>query len=291
MKNILRRTMLFIPGNNPGMIQNAGILGSDTIILDLEDAVSVSEKDSARLLVKEALRNVDFYDTEMLVRINPLSSGFGLEDVNIIARMKPDAILVPKATENDIVEIDKILTKIESEEGFPNCDIKIVALIESAYGLENIHSIIESSPRINGVLLGGEDLTADLGIVRTKDGNEISYARSKVATACRVHKISSIDTPFSDVNDMEGLKKDTYVCKSVGFTGKAAINPRQIDIIHEVLSPSEREINDSKKIIKAAEEAEIKGLGVFSLDGKMIDAPIITRAKDLLEKARRAGLL
>lgn len=290
MKNLLRRTMLFIPGNNPGMIQNAGILGADSVILDLEDAVSVSEKDSARILVTEALRSVDFYNTEILVRINPLSTGFGVDDINAIARVKPDAILVPKANETDIEIIDEMLNKIESEEGFKSGDIKIVALIETAYGLENIHSIIGKSNRIVGVLLGGEDLTADLGIVRTKEGNEIGYARSKVATACRVHKIASIDTPFSDVNDMDGLRKDTLMCKSIGFTGKAAINPRQVDIIHEVLSPSEKEINDAKKIIKAAAEAETKGLGVFSLDGKMVDAPIITRAKDVVEKAKLSEL-
>lgn len=289
--NRLRRTMLFIPGNNPGMLQNAGILGADSIILDLEDAVSITEKDSARILVKNALRSVDFYGCEVLVRINPLSTGFGVEDVEIIAREKPDAILVPKATEEDIQIIDEMLGRIEVEESLESGVIKIVALIESAYGVENIHSILGKSSRIIGVLLGGEDLTADLGIKRTKAGDEIRYARSKVATACRACKIVSIDTPFSDVNDMEGLREDVFLAKSIGMTGKAAINPRQVDIIHDVFAPSELEIMDAHRVIKAAEEAETKGLGVFSLDGKMVDAPIIARAKDVLAKAKLTGLI
>ena len=289
--NRLRRTMLFIPGNNPGMLQNAGILGADSIILDLEDAVSITEKDSARILVKNALRSVDFYGCEVLVRINPLSTGFGVEDVEIIAREKPDAILVPKATEEDIQIIDEMLGRIEVEESLESGVIKIVALIETAYGVENIHSILGKSSRIIGVLLGGEDLTADLGIKRTKEGDEIRYARSKVATACRANKIVSIDTPFSDVNDMEGLREDVLLAKSIGMTGKAAINPRQVDIIHDVFAPSAQEVMDAHRVIKAAEEAENKGLGVFSLDGKMVDAPIIARAKDVLAKAKLTGLI
>lgn len=282
---------MFIPGNNPGMLQNAGVLGADSIILDLEDAVSFNEKDAARILVKSALQTVNFYDSEVLVRINPLSTGFGVEDINTVARVKPDAILVPKATEEDIIKIDEMLFHIEAEEGFENGEIKIVALIETAYGVENIHSILGKSRRIIGALLGGEDLTADLGIKRTRDGDEIRYARSKVATACRAYKIVSIDTPFADVNDMEGLRKDTLQAKSIGLTGKAAINPRQVDIIHDVFAPSELEISDAKRVISAAEDAKDKGLGVFSLDGKMVDAPIIARAKDILAKAALAGLI
>ncbi len=283
--------MLFIPGNNPGMLQNAGILGADSIILDLEDAVSISEKDSARILVKNALKSVDFYGTEVLVRINPLSTGFGAMDIDTVARVKPDALLVPKATEEDITEIDEMLFRIETEEGFENGSIKLVALIETAYGVENVHSILGKNKRIIGALLGGEDLTADLGIKRTKDGDEIRYARSKVATACRAYRIASIDTPFADVSDMEGLRKDTLLAKSIGLTGKAAINPRQVDIIHDVFAPSEEEIKDAERVLQAAVEAEAQGLGVFSLDGKMVDAPIISRARDVLEKARLAGLI
>lgn len=287
----LRRTMLFMPGNNPSMLQSAGILGADSIILDLEDAVSITEKDAARILVRNAIKDVDFYDTEVVARINPLSSGFGLKDAEEIGRVKPDALMVTKATEEDVSTVCEILTKIEIEEGFEAGSIKIFPLIETAYGLENIHSIIKASPRVIGILLGAEDLTADLGIKRTREGEEIFYARSKVAAACRAHKIDAIDTPFADMNDCKGFAKDIHTSKSLGMTGKAAINPRQVDTIHEVFAPSEEEIDYAQRVIRAMEEAQKDGKGVFSLDGKMVDAPIIARAENVMKKAKLAGLI
>lgn len=287
----LRRTMLFMPGNNPSMLQSAGILGADSVILDLEDAVSITEKDSARILVRNAIKDINFYDTEVVVRINPLSSGFGLEDIEEISRVKPDALMVAKATEEDISTVCQTLKKIEAEEGFEEGSIKLFPLIETAYGIENIHSIIESSPRVIGILLGAEDLTADLGIKRTRDGEEIFYARSKVATACRKYKIAAIDTPFADMDDIEGFKKDIQRAKSLGLTGKAAINPRQVDTIHEIYAPSAEEIKHAQRVMKATEEAKQEGKGVFSLDGKMVDAPIIARAEDIIKNARLAGLI
>ena len=287
----LRRTMLFMPGNNPSMLQSAGILGADSVILDLEDAVSITEKDSARILVRNAIKNINFYDTEVVVRINPLSSGFGIKDIEEVARVKPDALMVAKATEEDISTVCGMLEKIEEEEGFEKGSIKLFPLIETAYGIENISSIIASSYRVIGVLLGAEDLTADLGIKRTREGEEIFYARNKVASVCRAYKISAIDTPFADMDDIEGFKKDIGKAKSLGLTGKAAINPRQIDTIHEIFAPSLEEIDYAKRVMKATEEAKKEGIGVFSLDGKMVDAPIIARAEDILKNARLAGLL
>jgi len=287
----LRRTMLFMPGNNPSMLQSAGILGADSVILDLEDAVSITEKDSARILVKNAIKCINFNDTEVVVRINPLSSGFGLGDIEEIARVKPDALMVAKATEEDITTVCKTLDKIEAEEGFEKGSIKLFPLIETAYGIENISSIIQSSPRVIGILLGAEDLTADLGIKRTREGEEIFYARNKVASVCRAHKIAAIDTPFADMTDCEGFEKDIQRAKSLGLTGKAAINPRQVDTIHDIFAPSEAEIDYAKRVMKATEEAKKEGIGVFSLDGKMVDAPIIARAEDILKNARLAGLI
>lgn len=287
----LRRTMLFMPGNNPSMIQSAGILGADSIILDLEDAVSIAEKDAARILVRNAIKNVDFYDTEVVVRINPLSSGFGIEDIKEIGRVKPDALMVTKATEEDVRKACEILTKIEAEEGFEAGIIKLFPLVETAHGLETIHSIIKASSRVIGILLGAEDLTADFGIKRTKEGEEIFYARSKVAAACRAHKIDAIDTPFADMNDCEGFARDIQTAKSLGMTGKAAINPRQVDRIHDIFAPSKEEINYAQRVILAMEEAKKEGKGVFSLDGKMVDAPIISRAENVLKKARLAGIV
>ncbi|AOY74937.1 HpcH/HpaI aldolase/citrate lyase family protein [Clostridium formicaceticum] len=287
----LRRTMLFMPGNNPSMLQSAGILGADSIILDLEDAVSITEKDAARILVRNAIKHVDFHGTEVVVRINPLSSGFGLKDAEEIGRVKPDALMVTKATEEDVKAVCETLAKIEAEEGFETGSIKIFPLIETAYGLENIHSIIEASDRVIGILLGAEDLTADLGIKRTREGEEIFYARSKVAAACRAHKVDAIDTPFADMNDCQGFAKDIHTSKSLGMTGKAAINPRQVDTIHEIFAPSEEEISYAQRVIHAMEEAQKEGKGVFSLDGKMVDAPIIARAENVMKKAKLAGLV
>lgn len=287
----LRRTMLFMPGNNPGMLQNAAIMGADSIILDLEDAVSLTEKDSARILVREAIKTMDYSDVEVVVRINPLDTEFGPEDLDVIARVKPDTIMVPKANEESIKKADEILTKIEEEMGFPKGGINLVALVETAYGLETVYEVIRASSRVNGVLLGGEDLTADLEIKRTKEGEEIFYARNRIATACKACRIHAIDTPFTDTNDMEGLRKDTAKAKSLGMTGKSSINPRQIDTIHEVYAPREEEIIHAQRVLKAMEEAKKEGKGVFSLDGKMVDAPIINRAKKTVSLAKTLGLI
>lgn len=290
MVKSLRRTMLFMPGNNPGMLQNAAILGADSIILDLEDAVSLTEKDSARILVREAIKFMDYSKVEVVVRVNPLDNEFGPEDIETIARVKPDTIMVPKADEEEIKLADEMITKIEKEEGFKEGVIKLMPLVETAFGLENVYNIIRASERVTGILLGGEDLTSDLGIKRTKEGSEIFYARNKIATACRALKVDAIDTPFTDTNDYEGLKADTQRAKSLGMTGKAVINPRQIDTIHSVFAPNEAEIKHAVRVLEAMEEARKEGKGVFSLDGKMVDAPIINRARTTVGLAKLLGL-
>ncbi|MEG1256693.1 aldolase/citrate lyase family protein [Clostridium sp.] len=287
----LRRTMLFMPGNNPGMLQDASILGADSVILDLEDAVSLTEKDSARILVREAIKNVDYSGVEVVVRINPLTTEFSKEDIDVIGRVKPDALMIPKATEEELIEISSILDEIEAEEGFENKSIKLVPIVESAYGVENVYSIIKSSDRVVAVLLGAEDLTSDLGIKRTKEGNEILYARNRVAIACKAMRVDSIDTPFTDTNDFVGLEKDIFLAKSLGMTGKASINPRQIDTIHDVYAPTKEEILHAQRVLDAMEEAEREGKGVFSLDGKMVDAPVINRAKTTVDLSKKLGLI
>lgn len=287
----LRRTMLFMPGNNPGMLQNAPILGADSVILDLEDAVSLTEKNSARILVKEAIKVIDYSQVELVVRVNPLDTEYGIKDIDVISRVKPDSLMIPKATEEQLIYIDDILNKIENEEGYEKESIKLIPIIETAYGLENVYNIINSSKRVVASLLGAEDLTSDFGIKRTKDSDEIFYARNRISTACRAARVDAIDTPFIDTDDYEGLTKDTLKAKSIGFTGKASINPRQIDIIHSALAPTEHEIKHALRILYAKDQAEEKGLGVFSLDGKMVDAPIINRAITTVELSKLLGLI
>lgn len=280
MKRI-RRTLLFIPGDNPGMIQNAGIFGADSVVFDLEDAVSISEKDSARILVRNALKEVNFYNTETIVRINSIDSIYGREDIQSIIKSNPMGFMIPKASVENIIEVSKLIG---------NQDINIFPIIESAYGLVNISNIINSSDKICAILFGAEDFTADMGIERTKEGNEIFYARNRIATACKAFGIDAIDTPYIDISDEEGLFMDTGVGKSFGMTGKAAINPRQIDIINEVFMPSNEEIEEALKIIEISDKAIKKGKGVLTIDGKMIDAPIIARAENILKIAKLANL-
>jgi len=287
----LRRSMLFMPGNNPGMLQTAPIFGADSVILDLEDAVAITEKDSARILIREALKSNDYAGVEVVIRINPMSTPFAHDDIDAMARLKPDAILLPKATPEDMKELDEILDRIEKEEGMEPGTIKVHALVETAYGVETVYETIKVSSRCEAVLLGGEDLAADLAVKRSKDSEELFYARTKIVNACKALKIASVDTPFTDTNDYEGLRADTEKAKKLGFSGKLSINPRQIDTIHEVYSPTEAEIHHARRVMYAKEEAEKEGLGVFSLDGKMVDLPIINRAQHTLDVAKLIGLI
>lgn len=288
---VLRRTMLFIPGNNPGMLQNAGVLGADSIILDLEDAVSLTEKDSARILVGKAIETVDFGASEIVVRINPLTTAYGLKDLEAMAAVKPHAILLPKADEEQIKQASETLNRLEKEHNIPTGSIKLIPLIESAFGLESIEAVIKASSRNVGILFGGEDYTADMGVRRTFEGEEIAYARNRVAVACKAFGIDAIDTPFTDVDNFEGLRLDTLKARNLGFTGKAAINPRQVEPIHSAYAPELAEIRHALRVLEAMETAEKEGKGVFSLDGKMVDAPIINRARQTVELAKLLGMI
>ncbi|SMP60486.1 HpcH/HpaI aldolase/citrate lyase family protein [Anoxynatronum buryatiense] len=286
----LRRSMLFVPGNHPGMIQNADIYGSDSIIFDLEDAVSLQEKDSARLLVKHALRKIDFGETERVVRINPLDTGCGTQDLKMMVAAGPDALMIPKATARRLIEADLMVGEIEAALGGNRQPLAFIPIIESAVAVEEINELLKASSRIVAALLGGEDLTADLGIQRTKAGDELLYARSRVAMACCACGVDAIDTPYADTMDDEGLAKDTAKGKTVGFTGKAAIHPLQIEVIHRVYAPSEAEIHEARQIIRAMKQAEREGKGAVAVDGRMVDAPIILRAEKLLQQAKAMGV-
>lgn len=287
----LRRTMLFVPGNNPGMIQSATVLGADCVILDLEDAVSLSEKDSARRLVTKALRSWSFKTTEVTVRINPITTVYGPLDLEAMLEVQPDILLIPKAEVASIREVESRISAFEAARGGEAVRTKLFALIESAAGVECVHEILESSPRLEGVLFGGEDYTSDMGIARTMGGMEIEYARNKVAVACKVHGVDAVDTPFTDVDNHEGLLADTRKAKAMGFTGKAAINPRQVGIIHKGFAPDPVEVRYALRVLEAMEEAEAEGKGVFSLDGKMVDAPIIQRARQMVALAEKLGMV
>lgn len=289
--NRLRRTMLYVPGNNPGMIKDAHIYGSDSIMLDLEDSVSLREKDAARFLVYNALTTIDYEGVETVVRINGLDTPFGCEDLQAIVRAKPDIIRLPKTEKSeDIEKIDEMISQIESEAGIQKGTVKIMAAIESALGIINAYSIAKASPRLVGIAIGAEDFVTDLKTTRSIGGVELLTARSQILMAARAAGISAIDTVFSDVNDEEGFINEVKLVKQLGFDGKSVINPRQIEPVHKIYTPNQEEIEKSIRVLQAIKEAEKRGSGVISLDGKMIDKPIVERAKRVIELASAVGV-
>ena len=287
----MRRSMLFLPGNTPNMIINGDALGADCIILDLEDAVSPDEKDSARLLVRSAMKNMGFRGVEITVRINSIDTEYWRDDLEAIIPLKPDFIMPPKSgCAEDIKKIDAYITGIEEKCGMDKGGVKLIPLIETALGVENAFNIATASKRVAALFLGGEDLTADLRCKRTKSGNEINYARTRLVCAARAAGIDVYDTPFTDVNDDEGIIADVEYAKSLGFSGKAAIAPRHVRAINDVFSPSIKDIRYAQDVFEAIRLGKEQGKGAVSLRGKMIDKPIVERARQTLEAAKQLGL-
>lgn len=287
----LRRTMLYVPGNNPGMIRDAHIYGSDSIMFDLEDSVALTEKDAARILVYNALLNIDYQTKEKVVRVNPLNTPFGREDFEAIVRARPDVIRLPKTElADDVIEAERLIEKIEEQSGIEKGSIKLMAAIESALGIINAYSIAVSSERLIGIAIGAEDLVTDLKTKRYDDGMELLFARSQVLFAARAAGIAALDTVYSDVNNEAGFRSEVELIKKLGFDGKSIINPRQIGPVHEIFTPTQKEIDYSLKVIQAISEAQERKSGVISLNGKMIDKPIVDRAKRVLNLAEAAGI-
>ena len=287
----LRRTMMFVPGNNPSMVKDAHIYGPDSIMFDLEDSVSLNEKDAARFLVYNALKSIDYEGVETVVRINGLDSPYGMEDLEAIVRAQPDVIRLPKTeSAQDVIDVEKEIERIEKEAGIPVGKTKMMAAIESAFGVFNAYEIATSSKRLMGIALGAEDYVTNLKTTRSPEGIELLAARSQIVLAARATGIYAFDTVYSDVNNEEGFRNEVKLIKQLGFDGKSVINPRQIGVVNEIYTPSEKEIEKSIRVIRAAEEAEKKGSGVVSLNGKMIDKPIIERAQRVLMLAEAAGI-
>lgn len=286
----LRRTMMYIPGNNPGMIKDGHIYGADSIMFDLEDSVSINEKDAARFLVYNALKTIDYEGVETVVRINGLDT-CGLEDLEAIVRAQPDVIRLPKTeSAQDIIDVENEIARIEKEAGIPVGKTKMMAAVEGAKGVLNAREIATASKRLMGIAIGAEDYVTDLKTTRSPEGIELLFGRSQIILAARAAGIYAFDTVYSDVNNEEGFANEVKLIKQLGFDGKSVINPRQIGPVHEIYTPSEKEINKSIRVINAAEEAKKRGSGVVSLDGKMIDKPIIERAQRALMLAEAAGV-
>ncbi|MBE6642031.1 MAG: CoA ester lyase [Ruminococcaceae bacterium] len=286
----MRRSLLFLPGNNPNMLINAGYLGSDAVIFDLEDAVSPAEKDAARILVRNTMKYMEL-DCEKIVRINSVDTSFWQADLDTILPQCPDLILLPKVgLASDVLTVASYMEEVERKLGLEVGKVGIMPLIETALGVENAFSIASASPRVKALFLGAEDLTADIQCKRTKEGREIEYARTRLVVAARAAGVDVYDTPFTDVNDDEGIVVDAQLAKSLGFTGKASISPRHVEVINDVFSPTLAEIEYAYDVIEAIETAKKQGKGAISLRGKMIDAPIVARAERTIAMAKALGM-
>jgi len=284
-----RRSRLYLPGNEPKFFINAGLHNPDAIILDLEDSVAPAEKDAARLIVRNALRSVNFYDAERMVRINQLPAG--LDDLKYIVPHNVNLILIPKCeSAEQIHQVDEEIARLKKQFKVKN-DIFLMPIVESALSVIKAYEIANSSKNLCALSIGLEDYTADIGTQRTNEGKESFFARSMVVNAAKAAGVQAIDTVFSDVNDMEGLRQSVLEAKALGFEGKGCIHPRQVKVVHEAFAPTSTEIDKAKKIVLAYENAKQKGLGVVSLGSKMIDAPVVKRALRTIDLALQNNLL
>ncbi len=271
----MSRSYLFIPGNTPSMLQNLDVFESDAVIIDFEDSVVSFDKDAARILVSNYVKQYQPKDIDIYIRINDATSTFFLEDINATKDLPIKGYVLPKALPEDIDEIAKLTNK------------DIIAIIECPMAVLRMEDTVKHK-QVKGLLLGAEDLTKDLNISRTLEGSEILYVRSKLILTCAAYNKESIDTPWVDKDNLEGLKQDSEYARGLGFTSKSAIHPNHVDIINTAFSPSEKAILEAKRIVKKAEN---NTRGAFSLDGKMIDLPIIEKAKKTLAQAKKYNLL
>jgi len=278
----LRRSRIYLPGNRPRMIQKGPGLGADAVILDLEDSVSPEQKDAARFLVTRAIETVNFGQSEVMVRINPISNG-GLVDLSVVLEAGPDSVVVPKCeSKEDVLVVEDAINKVN-----PKKPVAILPMIETARGILSAFEIASASSMIDAITFGGEDFTQDIGATRTKAGKEIFWGRSLVVIAAKAAGVQALDTVFSDTKDEEGLRRDTIEIKEMGFDGRAAIHPAQIEVIHECFTPTEQEMQHAANVLFAAELARHEGSGVAVVRGKMVDKPIIERAEKMIRFAER----
>jgi citrate lyase subunit beta / citryl-CoA lyase len=288
-KDRYRRSRLYLPGNTPKFMLNAGIHKPDGIILDLEDSVAPAKKQEARLLVRNALRQVNFYGAERMVRINQLPEG--LDDLDSVVPHHVNVILIPKCETGD--QIKRVEEKIAAISQEKSCDasVYLMPIIESASGVVNAYQIASASEQVVALAIGLEDYTADLGTQRTREGCETLFARSQLVNAARAAGIQPIDSVFSDTSDMDALRQTVRESKALGFDGMGCIHPRQISVIHETFAPTSEEIERAQRIVQAFQEAEAQGLGAVSLGSKMIDPPVVKRAQRTIDLAIKAGKL
>jgi citrate lyase subunit beta/citryl-CoA lyase len=284
-----RRSRLYLPGNEPKFFVNAGLHRPDAVILDLEDSVHPSEKDAARLVVRNALRCVDFGDAERMVRINQVPAGF--DDLEAVVPEAPHVVLVPKAERTeDIRAVHERILDIQRRVGL-DTPIWLMPILETALGVEHAFAIAMAADTVVALTVGLEDYTADLGATKTMEGSESLYARMRLVNAAKAARVQAIDSVFGDVGDEEGLAAWARRSRALGFEGMGCIHPRQIGPIHDAFAPSTEEIEKALRVVAAFDEAQAKGLSVVSLGTRMIDPPVVRRAQRVVAAARQAGLI
>lgn len=292
IKERLRRTMMFVPGNNPAMVKDAGIYGADSIMFDLEDAVSMAEKDAARDLVYEALQTQDYGDAELVVRVNGQDTPYYANDVRAMVKAGIDVVRLPKAEDAEMVKkLDADITAAEKEFGREEGSTMLMAAIESAKGVINAYQIASASDRMMGIALSAEDYTTDMKTHRYPDGAELEFARNMVLHAARAAGVAAFDTVFTNMNDTEGFYRETEYIHQLGFDGKSLVNPRQIPMVNKVYEPTKKEIENAKNVENAIKEAKLKGSGVISMNGQMVDRPVVLRAERVMCLAKASNLI
>ena len=292
MEKRARRTMLFAPANNPKMLVTAHLYGADCVLFDLEDAVKYADKDAARDLLAEALKTVDYGDTEIFARINPLSTEFGRDDVKILvpAGLRKMRLAMCETPEQ-VKELDELLTEVEKEYEIENGACKIQCSLETPLAVMNAVSIATASPRVTSISFGAEDFTRTMGAERTKEGKELFVARTMVVMAAAIAGVDAIDTVWSDLDDEEGFKAEVKTSMNLGFAGKSCIHPSQIKIVHKIFTPNKEELEKSLEIVRAAEAANINKGGVITVNGKMVAIPVIAKAETVVRLAKSAGMI
>ena len=291
-KEKLRRSLLYVSASKPGGHSQSPFYGSDCIIYDLEDSVSITEKDAARFLIFNTLKKKRPENIEIIVRVNAMDTPFAAQDLEAIVRAKPDVIRFPKIeTPEDVKNADDYISKVEIEAGIEVGSTRIIAGMETHTGVLNAREIAKSSQRIIAISIGGEDFTASMKTTRSVEGLEMFYARNTILLAARAAGVQALDTIFSDINNEEGLIEDTMLIKKLGFDGKYLIHPRQVEPVNNVFTPNDKEIQNAIRILNALKEANKRNLGVVALDGKMIDAPVVERAKRVIALAEASGII
>jgi len=282
----LLRSVLFTPGNNMRMIHKLPTLTADAVILDLEDSVPMAEKDTARIFIRDSLDYLSTGVSDIYVRVNGLATGLTAEDCEFVVQKGITGIMIPKVeSRNEVLEVEKIIEELERKRGLEPGSVVLIPTIESAKGVVNAYEIASASKRVIALGFGAVDFTRDMGVSLSKEGTELFFARSYVAIAARAAGVLAIDTVFTDIADREGLIKDAMLAKQLGFKGKFLIHPSQIEPVNRIFSPSEKEIEYAKKVVQAFKEAEARGLGAASLEGRMIDIAVYKQAEDLLKLA------